>query len=592
MVFIAEAFAGWLIGQLADAGRKRLTEMVLGGGQKQALEQAATAAIYATARQLRPSPAIIDDAQEAQHLARVIDQVFELAPTTAGFPVDQATLLQGLQAGVAARLAVLGDAELTGTGKSSAEVLGVTVTEVTETLVSNLLREIVISGASGGPLWPLADQLNHDLTHLQSQQQSASLAWLTNNLQAALRTLERLDQQARPTPLGRTLTGRAIEELGRSELREADPYQVGVYESTIATRYQAPGASRPPYVPRAKDQILAQLLAQSKRVLVVGRSRVGKSRSAFEVAASVFPKHRLVVPRDRAELLQLAAFNPPPWRPASAVIWLDELERYLPTETDDGLDATLLAHLEQIPGVVVLATMRSEERDSRQYIAGELGQRIRRTLQRFQPATVAIPVDFAEEHEQQAIARLYPGLPMQLAEHLAAVPELRRKLDDATPVQHALVQAAVDWRRAGLDRPANTDDLWALAERTLDTPGRLPQVAIQQRTQLDGALNWACEPVADTAALLERHSEPSVGYRATDPIVDYLADQSGSQLSSPAAWEILLSCVRLQEMLQLAAAAWSLGSPHIARGALTTVVRDGEPAVANVMAATLFTRVH
>jgi hypothetical protein len=37
----------------------------------------------------------------------------------------EATLLQALQAGIAEKLAVLDDAALTGTGQSSAEVLGV-----------------------------------------------------------------------------------------------------------------------------------------------------------------------------------------------------------------------------------------------------------------------------------------------------------------------------------------------------------------------------------------------------------------------------------------------------------------------------------
>ena len=63
MVFIADAFAGWLIGQVADAGRKRLGAWLFGTEQEQALQQAATAAILATARQLRPWDATTDDAQ-------------------------------------------------------------------------------------------------------------------------------------------------------------------------------------------------------------------------------------------------------------------------------------------------------------------------------------------------------------------------------------------------------------------------------------------------------------------------------------------------------------------------------------------------
>jgi hypothetical protein len=43
----------------------------------------------------------------ADHLARVIDQVFQEPPTPAESQADHTTLLEGLQAGVAARVAVL-----------------------------------------------------------------------------------------------------------------------------------------------------------------------------------------------------------------------------------------------------------------------------------------------------------------------------------------------------------------------------------------------------------------------------------------------------------------------------------------------------
>jgi hypothetical protein len=99
MVFVAEAFAGWLFGQLADAGRKRLSAGLLGNDQQRALQQAATAAIWATARQLRATPAATDDPQGADHLARVIDHVFQEPPRPAESLAEHATLLQGCRLG-------------------------------------------------------------------------------------------------------------------------------------------------------------------------------------------------------------------------------------------------------------------------------------------------------------------------------------------------------------------------------------------------------------------------------------------------------------------------------------------------------------
>ena len=45
-----------------------------------------------------------------------------------------------------------------------------------ETLAGHLVHEITVRGAQGGPLTPLADQLNHDMTHLQGQRLEGMLA--------------------------------------------------------------------------------------------------------------------------------------------------------------------------------------------------------------------------------------------------------------------------------------------------------------------------------------------------------------------------------------------------------------------------------
>ena len=55
MVFVADALGGWLVGQLADAGRKKLTELILGSEQERALRRAADAAVWATAEEVSSS---------------------------------------------------------------------------------------------------------------------------------------------------------------------------------------------------------------------------------------------------------------------------------------------------------------------------------------------------------------------------------------------------------------------------------------------------------------------------------------------------------------------------------------------------------
>ena len=191
MVFIADDLGAWLVGLLADAGRKKLTTWVLGDDQERALRQAATTAVQLTAAELRPG-----DDEQAEQLAGVISQVFS-EPVPAGPLAGHGTVLVALQAGIAGQLAVVDDASLTGTGWSSAEVLGVPAAVLAERLTAHLLREIVARGARGGPLFPLASQLNDDVTHLQGRQ-------LKGMVGEVLEVLARLDvarSVAAPTAL-------------------------------------------------------------------------------------------------------------------------------------------------------------------------------------------------------------------------------------------------------------------------------------------------------------------------------------------------------------------------------------------------------
>jgi hypothetical protein len=197
VVFVADDLAAWLIGMLADAGRKKLTTLVLGSDQERALRQAAAAAIESTAAELDPS-----GGERAGQLAMVVNEVFREVfrkPPTGATLAAQATLLEALQARVAERLAVLDDAAVTGTGQSSAEVLGVRVGVLAETLARNLIREIMVRGSGGGPLAPLADQLNHDVTHLQGQRLEGMLAQLADLVMTLARTGS--DVASRPVKL-------------------------------------------------------------------------------------------------------------------------------------------------------------------------------------------------------------------------------------------------------------------------------------------------------------------------------------------------------------------------------------------------------
>src|SRR5260370_17299471 len=70
MVLFADTFASWLIGQVADAGRKGLATWVLGSDQERALRKAAAVAVQRTADDLRPAPC-----EHATQIAMLVDRL-------------------------------------------------------------------------------------------------------------------------------------------------------------------------------------------------------------------------------------------------------------------------------------------------------------------------------------------------------------------------------------------------------------------------------------------------------------------------------------------------------------------------------------
>jgi hypothetical protein len=234
VVFVVDAFGVWLVEQLADAGRKKLTELILGDEHDRALRQAANAAIRATAAEVSPL-----DGRRAEQAVIVIGQVFNEPVPDAPRP-GPVMLLEGLQAGIALQLAVLDDASLTGTGQSSADVLGVPGAVLADRLTGHLVREIMVRGSRGSPLTALADQLNHELTRLQVE---SGLARLTAEIR---------DTRALP---GSSMTpaGRLLEEV-------TDPFALEVHRP-VQLEDPQPGLRKlPAHVPREHDASLEQVV--------------------------------------------------------------------------------------------------------------------------------------------------------------------------------------------------------------------------------------------------------------------------------------------------------------------------------------------
>jgi hypothetical protein len=98
----------------------------------------------------------------------VIGEVFATAAPGAG-AVSQGTMLETLADRIAAQLAVLDDWDLTGTGQSSAEALGIPAGVLSPELTRHLLDPVVAPPGARRAADPAGSQLNDDVTHLQGQ---------------------------------------------------------------------------------------------------------------------------------------------------------------------------------------------------------------------------------------------------------------------------------------------------------------------------------------------------------------------------------------------------------------------------------------
>jgi hypothetical protein len=345
-------------------------------------------------------------------------------------------------------------------------------------------------------------------------------------------------------------------------VRDVDPFDplVGVFQSTIARRHR-PGPDAPPYIPRAIDQRLRRALRERRLVLVAGPAKSGKSRTAFEAIAHVFPDRRLIVPLpplqggdtrlSRQPLIDLAELRPAvSVDPAGPVLWLDDVEKHvvaghLTLGTFRGLNG-------QYPGLVTVCTLRYQELE-------KIGEPMRELLARETSERVDLERELQPSELEGALA-LYgeaaadPSFARGMGEYFAAADQLLQKYRtgrETEPVGAAIVASAVDWRRAGMTRPIALDELRELARAYV--PALRSGLELTEDRFRNG-VEWATAPVASSAALITGEGEAD---QRRFVAFDYLLEWTSSQgaVVDESTWSFVLDRASSEECYSVGLAA-------------------------------------
>ncbi|GAA1392110.1 hypothetical protein GCM10009613_35990 [Pseudonocardia kongjuensis] len=354
------------------------------------------------------------------------------------------------------------------------------------------------------------------------------------------------------------------------------------------------GGRLPRYLPRDRDAELVDALVEaiegrgSRLVVVVGPSKVGKSRTLFqallactEVCPSAKDLH-VVAPIDGDGLRALLLPGQEPRLGARpAVLWLDDLEPFLNQAVTW---QTLRAWTSGGRGRIVVATYGGKgsdlvaeagATDKLTTAAGLLLQQAREihliaTSESELGALVsrrAMPSD-----ERTLVARF------GLAAFLVAGPALQRKLGTARHAPGAVpcvegvavVRAAVDWARCGRTDPI-TDEILRHVWTSYLPPG-----TVASDDGFTRGIEWALQPVAGSVALLYRAGS----YLAYDYVVRLIRDRPGATGPPDATWRAAVDTAEPDTATAVGEAAYRAHRLEDAAASFRVAHRSSDPAAA------------
>ncbi len=320
----------------------------------------------------------------------------------------------------------------------------------------------------------------------------------------------------RPYTISRSLLAKFV-KYPLPTVSEADCYDLlGVARSEYSDRYADRGG-KTPYVPRNVDAELRNAIRQKAFVLLVGPSKAGKTRTAYEALLHVEPSNRVIVPF-RAEDLPRIVDGLILSRERGSVLWLNDLDRYL---NKGSLDVRVMNLVLGELRMKIVATIRSK---AYTVLIGNSDDDLSRDAQQIlRRATLLELNDQLSEEERQRATEAYPDLNLgpSLGESFIAGRVLKERYKFGDPSLRAIIRAASDWRRAGFTSPIVRHDLFELFKSHLKTLA--PQLR-QTEQAFNAGLDEACKPVALYSALLSIGRETESGREEEYYVVDYVND--------------------------------------------------------------------
>ncbi|TJZ42523.1 sel1 repeat family protein [Streptomyces piniterrae] len=328
-----------------------------------------------------------------------------------------------------------------------------------------------------------------------------------------------------------------LDPQGWPQAEDVDRIALGVRPT-----YRRDGRSLPPYVARDRDEELLSAMTHARShgglVLVLGEPFTGKSRTALEAMAQGFAGFRVFAPASGADLRGLPALLH--GRPGRHLVWLDDLDGHL---GEGGLEPRLLDRLTGLR-VVVLATMRDDAYDEHRHTPHGRVLDLAHTVElghEWSPAErERLALRAGVEADPRLTAAVCSSGPEGVPAYLALAPLLweewwRARRAERHPRGHALVRAALDLARCGLDGPLPMSLLLKVHEGYADVDG-------MDRESMEDALAWATERRHGLLRLLVRVTGDT--WRAAPFLVEAAARQEELPAVDGQVWGCALEVAR------------------------------------------------